>query len=392
MTPSSDTIAVKAPLWKRALRGFATLTGTASVMALAAGAIWLGSATIATRAAAVDAPPPAAMMTVAALRIAPLTQMTTTRAFHGQVEAAQTVNLSFEQGGRLNVLEVDEGDRVTAGQVLAKLDTRILMTERARLVASRDVLEAQAELSRRTTKRQTELRERGFASDQAVDTVALGLVAIQAQMAEVDAAITQVDVRLSQTELLAPFDGVVGARLADPGAIVSVGAPILDIREDAAPTFRVGIDPKLAPLVRDRAATVTLDGQDYAARFIGFRPDLDAQTRTRTALFEIATDDPVYLAAGTLSVETVQQVAGYAVPLSALRDGVRGLWTVMVLTPAGTDTDADIHIARAAAVEIMHIEGDQAYVRGTLAGPVTILPDGTHRLVPGDAVRVADVN
>lgn len=385
MAQPTQTALSKTPLWKRTLRGFVTLTGTVSVVALAAGVLWLGSTTLATRAAAVDAPPPAPITSVTPMLVSPSTQMITTRTFHGQIEAAETVNLGFEQSGRLNVLNVDEGDRVKRGQVLAQLDTRILMTERARLVASHAALEAQAELSRRTTARQTELRNRGFASDQAVDNVALGLVAIEAQMAELDAAITQVDVRLSQTELLAPFDGVIGARLADPGAIIGVGTPIIDVRKDTAAIFRVGLDPKVASLVADAPATITLDGADYAARFVGFRSDLDAQTRTRTALFEIDTDDPVYLAAGTLTVQTFQVVAGYSVPLSALRDGVRGLWTVIVLTPEAEGT----HMAQAAAVEVMQIEGDSAYVRGTLQGDAMILPDGTHRLVPGDVVRIA---
>ncbi|MEX0312178.1 MAG: efflux RND transporter periplasmic adaptor subunit [Tateyamaria sp.] len=376
--------AQKPPLWKRALRGFVTLTGTASVIAIAAGAVWIGSATLATRAAAVDAPPPAPTTTVAAMRVAPTDTMTVTRAFHGQVEAAQTVALSFEQSGRLNVLNVDEGDRIEAGQVLAQLDTRILMTDRSRLVASRDALVAQAELSRRTTERQTELRERGFASDQAVDNTALNLAALQAQIAEVDAAIMQVDVRLSQTELIAPFNGTVGARHVDPGAIMAVGTPVLDIREDTAPIFRVGIDPKLAATVRSTAATVTLDGTDYDARFVGFRPDLDAQTRTRTALFEIDTTDPVYLASGTLTLESALDQNGYAVPLRALRDGVRGLWTVMVLSPEADD----VYTAEAAAVEVLQVEGDTAFVRGTLMGEALIVPDGTHRLVPGDRVHV----
>ncbi|WP_223420817.1 efflux RND transporter periplasmic adaptor subunit [Tateyamaria pelophila] len=377
---------VSTPFWKKALRRLATLTGTVAVIALAAGAIWLGSTTLATRAAAVDAPPPAAITTVSALRIAPSSTVVTTRAFHGQVEAAQTVDLGFEQSGRLNVLNVDEGDRVTQGQVLAKLDTRILMTERARLKASRDALEAQAELSRRTSERQSQLRNRGFASDQAVDNVALGLTAIKAQMAEVDAAITQVDVRLSQTDLLAPFDGVIGARFVDPGAIVSPGTPIVDVRKGTAPTFRVGIDPKLAPVLQDARSVITIGGVPYPAQFAGLRSDLDPQTRTRTALFELETDDPVYLAAGTLTLETTQDMAGYAVPLTALRDGVRGLWTVIVLTPENEDT----LVAQAAAVEILHIENDIAYVRGTLDGEVLILPDGTHRLVPGSVVRLAD--
>ena len=375
----------KAPLWKRTLRGFATLTGTMSVIAIAAGAVWFGSTTLATRASAVDAPAPTPMTTVDALRVSPTDHMTVTRQFYGQIEAAQTVSLGFEQGGRLNVLTVDEGDRVKAGDVIAKLDTRILMTERSRLVASRDRLEAQAELSRRTTQRQIELRDRGFASDQAADNVALGLTAIEAQMAEVDAAITQVEVQLNQTELTAPFDGTIGARHVDPGAIMAVGAPVLDIRQAAAPLFRVGIDPKLAGTLADHPATLTVDGLAYPAHLIGFRPDLDAQTRTRTALFEVDTDDPVYLSAGVLSIQTSLAQTGYAIPLPALQDGVRGLWTVLVLEPE----DDGFATTRAAAVEVLQIEGDTAYVRGTLQGEALIVPHGTHRLVPGDRVQLA---
>jgi RND family efflux transporter MFP subunit len=376
----------KPPLWKRALRGFATLTGTASVIALSAGASWVASTTLASRAAAVEAPPAAPTTTVVGLRVAPSDSLTVTRQFHGQIEAAQTVSLGFEQSGRLNVLTVDEGDRVQSGDVIAKLDTRILMTERARLIASRGALEARAELSRRTTARQTELRNRGFVSEQAVDNVALALTAIQAQMAEVDAAITQVEVRLSQTELLAPFDGTVGARHVDPGAIMGVGTPVVDIRQNAVPVFRVGIDPKLAHSLADHPATIRFDGIDYPATFVGFRADLDAPTRTRTALFRVDSADPVYLASGTLTLETRLQQDGYAVPLRALRDGVRGLWTVLVLDP-----DADgFATARTAAVEVLQIEGDTAYVHGTLTGEALIVPDGTHRLVPGDRVRLAE--
>lgn len=374
--------------WKQVLHRLATLTGTVSVIALAGSVVWIGSATLATRAAAVVAPPPAAISTVAAMRIYPSSDFVITRAFHGQIEAAEIVDLGFEQSGRLNMLNVNEGDRVKLGQPLAKLDTRILRTEHARLVASRAALEAQAELSRRTAARQSKLRTRGFASDQAVDNVALGLTAIKAQMAEVDAAIAQVDVQLSQTELLAPFDGVIGARFVDPGAIITAGTPIIEVRKVAASIFRVGIDPKLAALVQDAASTITIGGAQYPAQFIGFRSDLDPQTRTRTALFEIETDEPVYLAAGTLTLKVTQDAVGYAVPLSALRDGVRGLWTVTVFSPH----DQNTYVAQTAAVEILQIEDDMAYVRGTLDGEVVILPDGTHRIVPGSVVRITDLN
>ena len=216
--------------------------------------------------------------------------------------------------------------------------------------------------------------------------MALTLAAAEAQIAEVDAALVRIDVELSQTELTAPFDGMIGARLVDTGAIMSPGQPVVDIRQDAAPVFRVGLDPKLAALVSDSPATIDMDGITFPARFVGFRPDLDAQTRTRTALFEVDAATAPYLSSGTLTLQTQQAQPGYEVPLRALRDGVRGLWTVMVLTP-----DADgLAQVEAAAVEVLRIEGDRAFVRGTLTGDALIVPDGTHRLVPGDRVRLAE--
>lgn len=198
------------------------------------------------RADAVLGPEPAPLTVVSAMTLSPQLGLTVTRRFQGQVEPAQTVNLAFQQAGEIERLTVDEGDSVRAGDVIAQLDTQILDAERTRLEASRRAVEAQLELAELTTQRQSELRDRGFASEQALDTARLTLADLEARIAEIDAGLTRIDVQLAQTRLIAPFDGTIATRLADEGTVASVGQPIVEVLQSSAPLFRVGIDPSLA--------------------------------------------------------------------------------------------------------------------------------------------------
>lgn len=374
------------PLGTRLVKRFLTFTSTSAIVLLAGGLVFGGVTLLSQRADAVLGPDPAPLMMVSATTLSPQDSLTVTRRFQGQVEPIQSVDLAFQQAGEIELLTVDEGDRVQAGQVLAQLDTQILDTERMRLLASQRAIEAQAELAELTMQRQSELRDRGFASEQTLDTARLTLADLRARIAELEASLTRIDVQLAQTQLVAPFDGTIGARLADDGTVTSVGQAVLTVLQTSAPTFRVGIDPALAqnrPALEQ--ASISINGVDFDARFEGFRPDLDAQTRTRTALFSLETDDAVYLQAGTLTLHPVVHQPGYLVPLSALQDGVRGLWTILTLSP---NEDGSAYTVGLEAVEVLHLEGDQAFVHGTFDGAVMIIDEGTHRVVPGARVRL----
>ncbi|MEM6384269.1 MAG: efflux RND transporter periplasmic adaptor subunit [Pseudomonadota bacterium] len=371
----------------RLTRRAVTVTVTATVFVVAGGLIVGGSGILADRADAVVGPDPAPVPTVRAMTIRPQDSYTVTRTFQGQVEPAQTVQLGFQQPGEIDRIAVDEGDRVQAGDLLASLDTRILDAERARLEASRRALEAQVELAALTTDRQSELRERGFASQSQLDTARLGLADLEARIAEVDAALVRIDVQLSQTELVAPFDGVIATRTADSGTVVGVGQAVLELLEASEPVFRVGIDPTLANDDAFASASIQIGGRTFDATFDSFRPDLDPQTRTRTALFSLKTDEPVYRQAGTLTLSVTVDQRGYLVPLAAVQDGVRGLWTLLSLNP--TDGEADRFTVGLEAVELLHLEGETAFVAGTLNGETKIVADGTHRVVPGETVLIS---
>lgn len=366
-----------------------TIALTAGVIAGAGGMVAGGMALVPAGASA----PPAGTATtppmpVAVLRIERLPGHAVTRRFAGQVEAAAETALGFEFGGRVTAVLVDEGDPVTEGTPLARLDTAALRPERAALVAERAALQADADLARLTLSRRDALTDRGHGSIAAQDQARLALARLDAQIDAIDARIDGVDVRLDKSVLLAPFAARVGTRTADPGLTVGAGQPVLTLLADAPPRLRVGLPPDLAAgLAPGDAVTVALDGATAAATIRHVRPDLDPGTRSRAVVVDLPPG--VTAAPGqTADLILTQTVAepGFWVPLSALREGVRGTWTVLALdTAEGGDR------AIPAAVEVIHTAGDRVFLRGTLADGARIIATAPDRVAPGQPVRDASL-
>ena len=373
------------PLGKRLLRGIVRLGGTLAVLGLAAVAVMMISGAIAQRAASAPTPEAAPVLPVKSQVLTRQSHYSVDRRFPGQVEAARSADLSFEEGGTIDAIDVDEGAMVAAGAPIARLDTRLMEAERKQLAAARRALGAEAELARRTTERREQLKGSGFASAQALDEASLGLDRITARIAEIDAGLARLDVRLEKAVIRAPFSGRIATRHVDEGVIVAGGHPVLSLLEGTAPRFRVGIDPALADqLTATERLTVTVDGKDHAAVLGALRADLDPVSRTRTALLTLPEAGPVYGQTGQLTLTQRIAEPGFVIPVAALREGVRGLWTVLTLAQA----EDGLYEVGVEAVEIIHADEKAAYVRGTLQDGARIISGGTHRVTPGQMVRV----
>ena len=156
-------------LIKRLFLRFVTLTLTV-VTSLGAGlAVIYGAQVIQDRS---DAAAPTEVVALIPVQATPLAQQdgySLKRQFAGQVEAAQTADLAFEFGGRVAEILVHEGDSVTAGTTIARLDTILLQTELTRLNASQDALQAQLDFAELTVECRAALNEYGFTSTEAFD-------------------------------------------------------------------------------------------------------------------------------------------------------------------------------------------------------------------------------
>ncbi|WP_097306539.1 HlyD family secretion protein [Pseudomonas chlororaphis] len=173
---------------------------------------------------------------------------------NGRLEATE-VQIASKTPGRLAEVLVDEGDKVSKDQLLARMDTRTLEAQRAQaeadVVRTRENLAAaeanvqlrQSELLLATQelKRSRELFNRGYASQQIIDqqqarlnTGNAAVQAAQAQVAAVRAAIgsakalvAQLTSEIDDSSLRAPIDGIIQLRLAEPGEVLGAGGRVL---------------------------------------------------------------------------------------------------------------------------------------------------------------------
>jgi RND family efflux transporter MFP subunit len=153
----------------------------------------------------------------------------------GYVTARRQATVSAQITGALKEVLIEEGERVTAGQVLARLDDtaqRAALAQSAAQVQAAQALEtqykAQLEQARRDLKRNQDLIDRHLVSQQALETTATQVETLAAQVASqhkqvelTQAAQRGAQVQLDYTTVRAPFSGVITAKAAQAGEIVS---------------------------------------------------------------------------------------------------------------------------------------------------------------------------
>ncbi|MEL6617324.1 MAG: efflux RND transporter periplasmic adaptor subunit [Pseudomonadota bacterium] len=369
-------------LIKRGARLILRVGLTIVVVAGAVFAVQFGASELGRRADAAPTPDAADLIPVSASPVIVQDSYRVTRSFIGQVEPQKTVSLSFELPGRIDTIHVNEGDWVAAGQVLADQDLALLDAERDRLTASRTATQAQLRFAEQTVARSEALTERGFTSQAGLDEAMSRKDELLARIAEIDASLRNVAIRIEKSRIIAPFDGRVTERLVDGNETLGAGQRVFGLVELRKPQVRIGVPLDLAEATL-RSVAIDVEGREYPGTLITLRPDIDPVTRTRTAIFEIDTDtQPAFGQTARLVVTQTVAARGLWLPVTSLREGVRGQWTILAVDPENT--------VRAASVEILHAESDRVYVRAALPAGTRLIDAGPQRVTVGQRVTVDD--
>lgn len=362
-------------------RPVSLLVVAAALAALAGGSWWLHARVAAEPVAAATDSRPLPVRTAALERA---DHFVRAARYAGRIEPARATTLAFEQPGLVVEVRVDEGDRIAAGAVVARQDTALRDTERARLVAERAALDARIALARRTERRQSELEGRGFSATQRLDEARFDRARLEAERAAVEAAIARLDVELDKASLRAPFAGTIAARRLDEGATVASGTAVVELLETGRLEARIGLPPRAAAGLAI-GATVQLEaaGRRLAAEVVAKRPDLAERTRTVTVRFALG-DAAAAPPTGTL-VTLVRrehvEASGFWVPTTALETAPKGLFRVPLAVPA----DAGWRRA-SASVALVFSRTERAFVRGPVPAGAELIVDGAHRLADGAAL------
>jgi RND family efflux transporter MFP subunit len=329
-------------------------------------------------------------VSVAVVRAEGSTAYQLEREFVGQVEAARRSQVGFELPGRLAAVGVDEGDSVTAGAVIARLDIGRLEARRAELRAALAQTQADLSLASATLKRVEEAVDFNGVSLQEVDEAREQERALAATVRLAQARVATVEVDIEKSSIRAPYDAVVVRRLADEGQVLAAGQAVLELLETSAPEARVGVAGDAADAVATgQSVTVVHGDRTVDARVRTILPLRDPASRTVDVILDLSPASG--LVPGDLirmRLSRRQEAAGFWIPVGALTEGTRGLWSLYVAEPDAEADGRGSHRLERRVVQVLHTDDDRAFVTGTLAEGEWVVADGLQRVVPGQQVTI----
>ncbi len=308
---------------------------------------------------------------------------------NGSVAAWQEVLVGSELGGlRLAEVAVNVGDVVKRGQVLAQLSADTVQAELAQARAAASEARAQLSAAKLDADRARELKSSGsdaLSGQQLQQYLTLELTAAARHEAAV-ARVESDELRLAQTRITAPDDGVISARAAALGGVVQPGQELfrlirknrLEWRAEVPATELLQLRPGMA------VAVIGLDNQPVAGRLRITSPSVDAQTRMGLAYVDL----PVGAAASAFRAGSFARGEfklgssnALSLPQTALqlRDGFAYVFQV----------GADGRVQQR-KVTIGRRSGERVELTGGLDAGARVVASGVGFLSDGDLVRVVD--
>src|SRR5688500_18753059 len=266
----------------------------------------------------------------------------------GNLIGLQTVDVAPRTAGRLLSVNVQLGDGVRRGQVIARVEDREIVEQVRAAEASQEVAkatirqrEADLNVSQLNFERSKNLFSRGLLAKQALDDAESRYIASvaqldlsKAQLSQNDARLSELRINLQHTSVASPVDGYVGKRNVDPGAMVNTNTAIASVVDISRLRLVVNVVEKDLRLVNaGDLADVEVDaypGEKFSGKIARVAPVLDPATRTATMEVEIPNNDhklkPGMYARINLTVE--ERKNALVAPKNAVIDfeNKRGVW------------------------------------------------------------------
>lgn len=260
----------------------------------------------------------------------------------GTFDAVQRVQIRSKASGVVLDMPSREGDALNKGALMVRIDpteAKLRVEERKAILASQQAQQAQAiqQLSQ-----SEKLFKQNFVSEAALISAQ---AAKDAATAQVQAAQSQLNLALQQlkdTEVNAPFGGLVGQTFVQPGSKVSMDSPLLELMDIHTVEFKALATADQLQSLKE-GLKVSLDaeglGQSVEGKLVRISPSTGTGTRS-IPVYIRAANPKLQLRAGqfgTARVQTDKAVQGLLVPLASVRES-KGLPVVYILE-AASDQD-----------------------------------------------------
>jgi HlyD family secretion protein len=306
-------------------------------------------------------------------------------AFTGSVRPLNEVDVYPKNGGRIERLDIQVGDRVKAGQVLAVIEHKEIAWQAKAAAAAVQVAKAGLDGARLEHDRVETLFKGGSATQAMLDGVEVKLTLAQAQLAQAEAAAGLAQQMLGNATITAPISGTVVRRPANPGAMVGQQSSLLTIQDTERLKLEAAIDAAaFARLKKGAAASISADafpGERFAGAVSLMSPSLDPVSRRASLEIEIDNASgrllPNLFARAEVTIGKLEKTL--VIPKTA------------IVQAAGGNRVYRLRDGRAEAVQpkLGPTDGERVAVLEGLAEGDQVAISGVSALADGAAVRVA---
>lgn len=305
--------------------------------------------------------------------------------YAGAIKARTEMNLGFRVGGKITERLVDIGDRVTPGDLLARLDPTDYELSVRSAEANLLSAEKQVQTAALTMKRAEQLFARQFSSKAELDQASLAYDQAVFTRDAAASALSQAKNQVAYTKLVSDESGIVTAVNADIGQVVGTGAPVVTVAIDGEKEVEIAV-PELdiaefKPGKEVEARFWSNDMLTLEGRVREVSGSAERQSRTFSVRISLP-DDPRVLLGMTATVEAAaaQSETLISIPLSALarRDDKDIVWTV----------DRDASTVHARAVTLADFTGDQVRVADGLKPGEFLVAAGTQFMAEDMKVKL----
>ena len=252
---------------------------------------------------------------------------------NGNITAWQEAVVGTEIGGlRLTELLVDVGDRVHKGQLLARLQQQSVAAELAQSQAT--LAEAVAALAEATAnaQRARRVKGKGTMSEQQTANYLTAELTARARVDALRARVHSDEIRLAQTQVLAPDAGTISSRTATLGSVVQTGDELFRLIRGDRLEWRAELPAaELAMIAPGMPVTLTSSGnQTLTGKVRRIAPTLDAQSRNGLVYVDLAPNTQARAGMYARGEIILGQQAMQTLPQSALllRDGFHYLFVL----------------------------------------------------------------
>lgn len=317
----------------------------------------------------------------------------------GTVMPTQTVTVRTRIDGQLDKIGFTEGQDVTAGQLIARLDPRTLQAQLAQARAQRARDAAQLANAQVDLRRYSTLVAQDSAPRQQLDTQKALVAQLEAAVQTDDAQIAYAQVQLGFTEITAPISGRVGARLVDVGNIVHATDPngivvinqidpisvVFTLPADGFQQINRALHASREPLAVEAYLPA---GSALLARgsLVLLNNQIDSASGTVQLKGSFANPQHTLWPGQYVDVRLVLGLRRQAltIPAAAVQRGQTGLYVYAV--------DGDGQTVQNVPVEVAQIQDGLAVIDKGLAAGRLVVVDGQYKLKPGARIAAAASN